>query len=66
MEKGSVRSISGSSGGGTIADNQGRLVQFGGSDIVRKDRMALKTGDTVWFEKVGIAAAAKAINIRLC
>ena len=66
MEKGKIRSISGYSGGGTIADGQGRVINFNSSNIVGRDRTGLKTGDYVWFERMGANIDAKAINIRKC
>jgi len=66
MEKGKVRNMSGHNSGGTIADGQGRAINFDNSNIVGKDRSSLKTGDFVWFERVGANVNVKAINVRLC
>ena len=66
MEKGKVRSITGHNSGGTIADMQGQTITFDGSGFVGRSRSSLKTGDMVWFERVGANATAKAINIRVC
>ena len=45
MEKGKVRNMSGHNSGGTIADGQGRAINFDNSNIVGKDRSSLKTGE---------------------
>jgi len=66
MEKGKVRSITGHNNGGIIADMQGRVISFNNSNIVGKDRRSLKTGDQVWFERIGAGSNANAINIRRC
>ena len=66
MEKGVIRSINSHDNIGTIADEQGKIINFNSSHIVDKDRTALKMGDNVWFEKLGIDLDIKAINIRRC
>lgn len=62
MEKGKISSITGQNSGGTIADLDGRTINFDGSSFVGRNRGSLKTGDMVWFERVG----AMAINVRIC
>ena len=66
MEKGKVRNITSYNGGGTIVDNQGRLMNFNSSGVVTKNKRSLKTGDLVWFERIGTDVSATAINIRSC
>ena len=66
MEKGRISSISGFNCNGTIADGQGRVINFNSSCIVGRDRSSLKTGDNVWFERIGANTDTRAINIRLC
>jgi len=66
MEKGKVRSLTGHNNDGTIADIEGQIISFNNSNIVGKDRRSLKTGDQVWFEKIGAGSNVNAINIRRC
>ena len=66
MEKGNIRSISGHNSGGIIADAQGRVLNFNSSNIIGRDRIGLRVGDQVWFERIGVDAETNAINIRKC
>ncbi len=66
MEKGKVSMFSASNSSGTIMDGQGRSLGFTSSSYVGRDRSSLKMGDAVWFERIGINAASKAINVRRC
>ncbi|OGX05925.1 MAG: hypothetical protein A2Z88_02495 [Omnitrophica WOR_2 bacterium GWA2_47_8] len=66
MEKGRIRSITGHDSSGTIADGEGRLINFSNSSIVGRDRLGLRMGDLVWFERIGTHASSNAINIRKC
>ena len=65
MERGTIRSIAGFSTG-TIADDQGRVLNFSGGSVVGRDKTSLKTGDRVWFERLGSMGDSNAINIRKC
>jgi len=66
MEKGKVRSLTGHSNGGTMADIEDQSISFNNSNIVGKDRRSLKAGDQVWFERIGAGPNVNAINIRWC
>ena len=66
MERGKIQSVGGFSGGGTISDEQGRVINFSNGSIVSRDRAGLKLGDRVWFERIGANLDSKAINIRKC
>ena len=64
MERGIIKSYDKGCGTGMINRTSDGEVRFYTESIIGRDRIGLKTGDSVWFEVDNIKNLHVAINIR--